>query len=91
MSKYLFWIDLETTGLHEASDLILEIGALVTTSDLEVLDTLNLVVNRSEEDLARMSDRVREMHESSGLIEDVRRSTIKQEEAQKWLCELTHK
>ena len=37
MTDRLVWVDLETTGLDPATDLILEVAVVVTDPDLEVL------------------------------------------------------
>jgi len=79
----LVWIDCEMTGLDLAKDALIEIAALVTDADLNVLgDGLDLVIHADEEALANMPDVVREMHARSGLTEEVRRSTVTIEEAE---------
>src|SRR5439155_16266068 len=71
------------TGLDLAKDALIEIAALVTDADLNVLgDGLDLVIHADEEALANMPDVVREMHARSGLTEEVRRSTVTIEEAE---------
>jgi oligoribonuclease len=80
----LVWIDCEMTGLDLAKDALIEIAALVTDSELNVLgDGLDLVIHTSDEALAGMPDVVRDMHARSGLTEEVRRSTITLEQAQR--------
>lgn len=39
------WIDLETTGLRQGDDAILEIGVMITTPDLRIVDTRNWVIS----------------------------------------------
>src|SRR5438067_6787545 len=71
------------TGLDLAKDALIEIAALVTDADLNVLgDGLDLVIHADEEALANVPDVVREMHARSGLTEEVRRSTVTIEEAE---------
>ena len=83
MTDRLVWIDCEMTGLDLAKDALIEIAALVTDADLNVLgDGLDLVIHADEEALANMPDVVREMHARSGLTEEVRRSTVTIEEAE---------
>lgn len=65
------------TGLDLAKDALIEIAALVTDADLNVLgDGIDLVIHADDAALAGMPDIVREMHEHSGLTEEVRRCTI---------------
>lgn len=65
------------TGLDLAKDALIEIAALVTDSQLNVLgDGLDLVIHADDEALEGMPDVVREMHAKSGLTEEVRRSTV---------------
>jgi oligoribonuclease len=83
MSDRLVWIDCEMTGLDLGSDLLVEVAALVTDSELNVLgEGVDVVIGATEEQLARMPDVVREMHASSGLTEEVLASTVTLEEAE---------
>jgi oligoribonuclease len=83
MRDRLVWIDCEMTGLDLGSDLLIEVAALVTDSELNVLgDGVDVVVGASAEQLERMPDVVREMHASSGLTDEVLSSTVTLEQAQ---------
>ena len=71
------------TGLRLESDKLIEIAALVTDGDLNVLgDGVDIVIHASDEDLAEMPDVVTKMHAASGLTEEVRASTVTIEQAQ---------
>ncbi len=71
MSDKLVWIDCEMTGLDLASDALVEVAALVTDGDLNVLgDGVDVVIKPAPDALAAMGDFVREMHTKSGLIEE---------------------
>jgi oligoribonuclease len=79
----LVWIDCEMTGLDLSRDALIEIAALVTDGDLNVLGTgVDLVIHADEVLLAGMPDVVRDMHARSGLTEEVRRSTVTLREAE---------
>jgi oligoribonuclease len=79
----LVWIDCEMTGLDLASDLLIEVAALVTDAELNILgDGIDLVIGASRDELARMPDVVRDMHAMSGLTEEVLASTLTKEEAE---------
>ena len=71
------------TGLDLAKDALIEIAALVTDADLNILgDGLDLVIHAGDDVLAGMPDVVREMHAKSGLTDEVRRSSTTLEEAE---------
>ena len=79
----LVWIDCEMTGLDLTSDRLIEIAALVTDGDLNILgDGVDLVIHADEEALAAMPPVVQEMHARSGLTDDVRASTVTVREAE---------
>ncbi|OXM71436.1 MULTISPECIES: oligoribonuclease [Amycolatopsis] len=83
MTDRLVWIDCEMTGLDLAKDALIEIAALVTDADLNILgDGLDLVIHADDDVLAGMPDVVREMHAKSGLTDEVRRSVTTLEEAE---------
>jgi oligoribonuclease len=83
VSDRLVWIDCEMTGLDLGSDLLIEVAALVTDAELNVLgDGVDVVIGATEEQLARMPDVVRDMHAVSGLTQEVLASTVTLEQAQ---------
>jgi oligoribonuclease len=83
VSDRLVWIDCEMTGLDLGSDLLIEVAALVTDAELNVLgDGVDVVIGATEEQLARMPDVVRDMHAVSGLTQEVLSSTVTLEQAQ---------
>jgi oligoribonuclease len=66
------WIDCEMTGLHLERDALIEVAALVTDFDLNVLgDGVDVVVKPPAEALEQMDEFVRDMHVSSGLLAEV--------------------
>jgi len=68
----LVWIDCEMTGLDLVSDALIEVAALVTDFDLNVLgDGVDLVIKPTAESLDQMGDFVRSMHEKSGLLTEL--------------------
>ncbi|WP_027505611.1 oligoribonuclease [Rhodococcus sp. UNC23MFCrub1.1] len=88
MNDKLVWIDCEMTGLELGSDKLIEIAALVTDSDLNVLgDGVDIVIHCDDDALASMPDVVTEMHAKSGLTEEVRASTVTMEQAQEKVLE----
>jgi oligoribonuclease len=88
MSDRLVWIDCEMTGLDLGSDLLIEVAALVTDSELNQLgDGIDIVIGADAEQLSRMPDVVREMHASSGLTDEVLASTVTLQEAEQRVLE----
>jgi oligoribonuclease len=84
----LVWIDCEMTGLDLGSDRLIEIAALVTDSDLNVLgEGVDVVIHTDDEALGGMVDVVMKMHTHSGLIEEVRASTVTLAEAEQMVLD----
>lgn len=72
MNERLVWIDCEMTGLDLRADALIEVAALVTDFDLNVLgEGIDLVIKPPAEALGQMNDFVREMHEKSGLLREL--------------------
>lgn len=64
------------TGLNLVTDALIEIAAVVTDSQLNVLDDgINIVIRPPEPALEQMSDFVRDMHSSSGLLDTLASGT----------------
>jgi oligoribonuclease len=73
----LVWIDCEMTGLDLVSDKLIEIAALVTDADLNILgDGIDVVIHADDAALSSMIDVVTEMHTRSGLIDEVKASVV---------------
>lgn len=91
MSKHdrLVWIDLEMTGLDPDHHVVVEVAALVTDADLNILGQgVDIVIHASEEQLAGMNEFVADMHGSSGLTEAIRASTTTIEQAEQAVLDL---
>jgi oligoribonuclease len=88
VADLLVWIDCEMTGLDLGKDALIEVAALVTDPDLRVLgDGVDVVIHADESALAGMPEIVREMHEKSGLTEEVRRSAVTMTQAEDIILE----
>ena len=60
------------TGLSPADDALIEVAALVTDDQLNVLgDGVDVVIKASDEALGQMGEFVRRMHTSSGLLTEL--------------------
>ena len=71
------------TGLDLGKDKLIEVAALVTDADLNVLGKgIDLVIHADDAALDAMPPVVRDMHAKSGLTEEVRRSVVTMSEAE---------
>ncbi len=69
MVDRMVWIDCEMTGLDIETDALVEIAALVTDFELNVLgDGIDIVIKPPASALENIKDVVRAMHTSSGLL-----------------------
>lgn len=76
------------TGLNLRTDKLIEIAALVTDSDLNILgEGIDVVIHADDESLAGMPEVVVAMHAKSGLTERVRESTVTLEQAELMVLE----
>lgn len=72
MTERLVWIDCEMTGLDLEADALIEVAALVTDFDLNVLgEGVDIVIKPPRESLDQMVEFVQQMHITSGLIEEL--------------------
>lgn len=84
MTERLVWIDCEMTGLDINNDALIEVAALVTDADLNVLDEgIDVVIHADDDKLNNMVEVVTNMHEASGLTQEVRDAATTIPEAEK--------
>lgn len=82
-TQNLIWIDLEMTGLNCQKDRILEIATLITDKNLNILaEGPVLAIHQSEEVLNTLDDWNLKHHGESGLLERVRSSTVREQDAE---------
>lgn len=82
MMSMLVWMDLEMTGLDHTSDVIVEIATLITDDDLKIVaEGPDLVVQASDKELEAMDPFVVTMHTKSGLLDQIKASTMTLETA----------
>lgn len=76
------------TGLDLGRDKLIEVAALVTDPDLNVLgDGVDVVIHADEAALEAMPEIVQTMHAKSGLTDEVRRSAVTLAEAEDLVME----
>ena len=70
------------TGLDPAQHVIVEIATLLTDDDLNIVETgPELVIKVDEEALSGMDQVVLDMHTKSGLLDQIRASTVTHDDA----------
>ena len=88
----IVWVDLEMTGLDPSRHVIVEVAALVTDAELNIIDDgVDLVVHATDAELAEMDDFVTQMHSDNGLLDDIKASTVSIEEAEDAVLALVEK
>jgi len=71
-TERVVWIDCEMTGLDLVNDALIEVAALVTDFDLNVIgEGIDVIIKPPAEALEQMVDFVRTMHTSSGLLREL--------------------
>jgi oligoribonuclease len=71
-NERIVWIDCEMTGLDVRADALVEVAAVVTDSELNVLgEGVDVVIAPPADALEQMNDFVRTMHTTSGLLEEL--------------------
>ena len=70
----MVWIDCEMTGLDLEKDALVELAVLVTDAELNILgDGVDVVIRPPDAALEQMDEFVRNMHTTSGLLDEARR------------------
>ncbi|HCN40447.1 oligoribonuclease [Rothia sp. (in: high G+C Gram-positive bacteria)] len=71
-NERIVWVDCEMTGLSLENDALIEVAALVTDGDLNILgEGVDVVIKPTPGSLEQMDDFVRNMHTESGLINEL--------------------
>ncbi|CAM5535210.1 oligoribonuclease [Streptomyces sp. URMC 127] len=87
MNDRMVWIDCEMTGLSLSDDALIEVAALVTDSELNILgDGVDIVVRPPAEALVTMPEVVRQMHTASGLLAELEKGTTLEDAEQQVLA-----
>ena len=87
MNDRLVWIDCEMTGLNLGADALIEVAALVTDFDLNVLgEGVDVVIKPPQAALDQMDDFVRNMHTVSGLLDELDKGVTMEEAEQQVLA-----
>jgi len=84
----LVWLDMEMTGLDPKHNVILEVVAVITDANLNILACSDsLVVSQPESELAKMDKWNLTVHGKSGLIDKVKQSTFSLDDVERQLIE----
>jgi oligoribonuclease len=82
----LVWIDMEMTGLDPDNDRIIEVAAVVTDANLNVIaEGPVFAIHQSDETLDKMDNWNKGTHGRSGLIDRVKASTVDEARAEQEL------
>ena len=77
----LIWIDIEMSGLDPDKDVVLEVAAIITNAQLEIVaEAPVLVVHQPDSVLDNMDDWNRKTHGKSGLTQRVKDSKLNEAE-----------
>ncbi|WP_432696525.1 oligoribonuclease [Marinobacterium sp. YM272] len=88
----LIWVDLEMTGLIPEKDRIIEMAAIVTDANLNLIAEGPVIcVHQSDELLDQMDEWCTRQHGQSGLTDRVKASTISEAEAEQTMLEFLQK
>ncbi len=68
----MVWVDCEMTGLDLVNDALVELAVLVTDDELNILgDGVDVVIRPPDAALEQMEEFVRNMHTTSGLLDEL--------------------
>lgn len=71
-AEHLVWIDCEMTGLDPVKDALIEVACIVTDGELNQLgDGVSVVIKPPATAVEGMSEFVRDMHDTSGLMPEL--------------------
>ncbi len=91
-SDNLVWIDCEMTGLDPEKEVIIEIAAIITSSDLDIIAEAPGIAVLQDEVLLRAMDRWnKKQHAKSGLLERVRASKTTTDMAEREILKFVKK
>jgi oligoribonuclease len=85
----MIFVDIETTGLVPETNKILEVGVIVTDSNLNEIDLYNIQINH--ENFIFESENVEKMHNSNGLIDLCNSSTFNLKDSESRLLDFIKK
>ena len=76
--EYIYWLDLETTGLDPAKDVILELAIVRARFEepTKPLASFHAVLGFQGSNVLDWHPKVQEIHTKSGLVDECRRSTL---------------
>ena len=92
MGSHLVWIDLEMTGLNPETSVILEIAGVVTNASLQtVAEGPDIAIHYPDKILRGIEPWSKRQHESSGLLDRVRASSVECREAERGMLRFLSK
>ncbi|MFL6178966.1 MAG: oligoribonuclease [Actinomycetes bacterium] len=71
-TTHMVWVDCEMTGLDLVNDALVELAVLVTDDELNILgDGVDVVIRPPDAAVEQMEEFVRNMHTTSGLLDEL--------------------
>jgi oligoribonuclease len=71
-TTHMVWVDCEMTGLDLVNDALVELAVLVTDDELNILgEGVDVVIRPPDAALEQMDEFVRNMHTTSGLLDEL--------------------
>ena len=71
-NERIIWIDCEMTGLDLEADALIEVAVLITDFELnQIGDGIDVLIKPEPTALEQMNEFVRDMHTSSGLLDEL--------------------
>lgn len=83
----IVWLDMEMTGLDPRVDVPLQVAMIITDDELNELDSVERTIWQPDSALDRITPFVRKMHTDNGLLNEVRKSDVSLQEAERSLME----
>lgn len=80
--NHLVWLDMEMTGLDPEACVPVQVAIVITDSNLEELDAMEVDIWQPESALESMVPIVKKMHTENGLIERIRKSEVSLQQAE---------
>jgi oligoribonuclease len=88
---HLVWLDMEMTGLDPQVDVPLQVAIVITDSELNEQQAMEMTIWQPESALEAIRPFVRKMHTDNGLLKQVRSSTHSLRDAEHALMEILSK
>lgn len=87
----LVWLDMEMTGLDPERCVPIEVAVILTTPELEEVDSMEAVIWQPDSELEKMEPIVRKMHTENGLLAKVRKAPGSLSDAERKMMDILYR